>query len=119
MLVGSDGPRDQYLRAIVTDFAMGLIAPFSIGVNAALNGRQVVQTQRHMRHRYRAHHNSKLSVEVNVEVLEKHLDRLALAIDRAGKRGAVYLPIYERIEAKLEELRAKEARMERARQRLK
>jgi hypothetical protein len=88
-------------------------------VNAALNGRQVVQTQRHMRHRYRAHHNSKLSVEVNVEVLEKHLDRLALAIDRAGKRGAVYLPIYERIEAKLEELRAKEARMKRARQRLK
>jgi hypothetical protein len=31
----------------------------------------------------------------------------------------MYLPIYERIEAKLEELRVKEARMERARQRLK
>ena len=72
-----------------------------------------------MGHRYRAPHSSKLRIEVNVEVLEKHLDRLALAIDRAGKRGAMYLPIYERLEAKLEELRAKEARMERARQRLK
>jgi hypothetical protein len=82
-------------------------------------GRQVVQTQRHMRHRYRAPHGSKLRIEVNVEVLEKHLDRLALAIDRAGKRGALYLPIYERIEAKLEELRAEEARMERVRQRFK
>ena len=72
-----------------------------------------------MRHRYRAPHSSKLRIGVDVEVLEKHLDRLALAIDRAGKRGAMYLPIYERIEAKLEELRAKEAQMERARQRLK
>jgi hypothetical protein len=51
--------------------------------------------------------------------LEKRLDREALAIDRAGKRGAVYLPIYERIEAELDTLRAKEERMERARQRLK
>jgi len=56
---------------------------------------------------------------VSIEAVEKHLDRLALAIDRAGKRGALYLPIYERIEAKLEELRAKKAQMERARQRLK
>ena len=72
-----------------------------------------------MRHRYRAPHGSKLRIEVNVEVLEKHLDRLALAIDRAGKRGALYLPIYERIEAKLEELRAEEALMERVRQRFK
>ena len=51
--------------------------------------------------------------------MEKHLNRLAIAIDRAGKRGVVYLPIYERIEAELEILRAKEERMERARQRLK
>jgi hypothetical protein len=47
------------------------------------------------------------------------MDTLALAINRAGKRGAMYLPIYERFEAELEELRAEEARMERARQRLK
>ena len=72
-----------------------------------------------MRRRHRESHSNKLRVEVSVEVLEKHLDRLALAIDRAGKRGEMYLSIYERIEAKLEELRAKEARMERARQRLK
>ncbi|MEH2478220.1 hypothetical protein V1282_001577 [Nitrobacteraceae bacterium AZCC 2146] len=56
---------------------------------------------------------------MSIEVLEKCLDRLALVIDRAGKRGAVYLPIYERIEAELDALRAKEERMERARQRLK
>ena len=51
--------------------------------------------------------------------MERHLDRLALAIDRAGKRGVVYLPIFERIEAELDALRAREERMERARQRLK
>ncbi len=56
---------------------------------------------------------------MSIEVLEKHLDRLALVIERAGKRGAVYLPIYERIETELDALRAKEERMERARQRLK
>jgi hypothetical protein len=68
-----------------------------------------------MRHRHRAPFNKKPNVEVSVEVLEKCLDRVALAIDRAGKRGAVYLPIYERIEAELDTLRAKEERMERAR----
>ena len=72
-----------------------------------------------MRHRHRASFSKKPNVEVSVEVLEKCLDRVALAIDRAGKRGAVYLPIYERIEAELDTLRAKEERMERARQRLK
>ena len=73
----------------------------------------------HMRHRHRVPHSKKPRVEVSIEVLEKCLDRLALAIDRAGKRGAVYLPIYERIEAELDALRAKEERMTRARQRLK
>jgi hypothetical protein len=72
-----------------------------------------------MRHRHRAPHSKKPRVEVSIEVLEKCLDRLALAIDRAGKRGVVYLPIYERIEAELDALRAKEERMKRARQRLK
>jgi hypothetical protein len=72
-----------------------------------------------MRHRYRASLSKKPNVEVSVEVLENSLDSVALAIDRAGKRGAVYLPIYERIEAELYTLRAKEEQMERARQRLK
>ena len=76
-------------------------------------------TSRHMRRRHRIPHHRKPCGEVSIEVLEKYLDRLALAIDRAGKRGAVYLPIYERIEAELDSLRAKEERMERARQRLK
>jgi hypothetical protein len=58
-----------------------------------------------MRHRHRK----------SVEILEKCLNREALAIDRAGKRGAVYLPIYERIEAELDTLRANEEPMERAR----
>jgi hypothetical protein len=72
-----------------------------------------------MRHRHRAPLSNKPNVEVSVEVLENCLDRVALAIDRAGKLGAVYLPIYERIEAELYTLRAKELQMERARQRLK
>ena len=60
-----------------------------------------------MRHRHRAPLNKEPNVEVSVEVLEKCLDRVALAIDRASKPGAVYLPIYERIEAELDTLRAK------------
>lgn len=72
-----------------------------------------------MRRCHRAHHSKTPRIEVSVEALERCLDRVALAIDRAGKRGAVYLPIYERIEAELDALRAKEERMERARQRLK
>jgi hypothetical protein len=71
-------------------------------------------TWRHMRHRHRAPLSKKPSVEVSVEVLEKCLDRVAVAIDRAGKRGAVHLPIYERSEAELDALTAKEGRMERA-----
>jgi len=107
------------LRAIMTDCAIGLIGSFSYRCEGCIEWTTSHSTQRHMRRRHRESHSNKLRVEVSVEVLEKHLDRLALAIDRAGKRGAIYLPIYERIEAKLEELRAKEARMERARQRLK
>jgi hypothetical protein len=57
-----------------------------------------------MRHRHRIPHSQKPCVEVSIEVLEKYLDRLALAIDRAGKRGVAYLPIYERIEAELDAL---------------
>ncbi len=71
-----------------------------------------------MRRRHRAAHSKKPRVEVSIEVLEKCLDRLALAIDRAGKRGAVFLPIYERVETELDALRARQDRMERARQRL-
>ncbi len=51
--------------------------------------------------------------------MERHLDRLALAMDRAGKRGAIYLPIYARIEAELDAARTEVERMERARRRLK
>lgn len=58
-------------------------------------------------------------VVVTVEVLETCLDRLAHIIDQAGDKGAVYLPIYERLEAELQELRAKEDRMARIRARVK
>jgi hypothetical protein len=42
------------------------------------------------------------AVVITVEVLEKCLDRLARIIDQAGDRGAVYLPIYDRLEAELQ-----------------
>ena len=35
-----------------------------------------------MRHRYRATHDSKFRDDVSIEAVEKHLDRLALAINR-------------------------------------
>jgi len=57
-------------------------------------------------------------VVITVEVLEKCLDRLARIIDQAGDRGAVYLPIYDRLEAELQKLRAKEDRMARIRARV-
>ncbi|WP_316205784.1 hypothetical protein [Bradyrhizobium sp. SZCCHNS1012] len=54
----------------------------------------------------------------DVAAIEAALDRLALAMERAGKKGDVYLPIYERLESELAAVKAKEDRMARARLRL-
>jgi hypothetical protein len=51
--------------------------------------------------------------------IEAALDRLALVMERAGKRGDLYLPIYERLEEELAIVQVKEARILRARGRLK
>ena len=56
---------------------------------------------------------------ITVDVLEKCLDRVALAIDQAGDKGAVYLPIYDRLEAELKALKDKEDRVARIRARVK
>lgn len=48
---------------------------------------------------------------ITVAVLEKCLDRVALLIAESGDKGAIYLPIYERLEAELEALKAREDRM--------
>ena len=53
------------------------------------------------------------SVAITAAVLEKCLDRVALAIDQAGDKGAVYLPIYDRLEAELKALKDKEDRLAR------
>ena len=58
-------------------------------------------------------------VYITVDVLEKCLDRVALAIDQAGDKGAVYLPIYDRLEAELNALKDKEDRVARIRARVK
>ncbi len=42
-----------------------------------------------------------------------------LAIDQAGDKGAVYLPIYDRLEAELKALKDKEDRVARIRARVK
>ena len=55
---------------------------------------------------------------ITVDVLEKCLDRVALLIAEGGEKGDVYLPIYDRLEAELEALRAKKDRMERIRARI-
>jgi hypothetical protein len=52
-------------------------------------------------------------VSITVDILEKCLDRVALAIDQAGDKGAVYLPIYDRLEAELKALKDKEDRLAR------
>jgi len=58
------------------------------------------------------------AVPMTADVLEKWLDRVALAIDRAGVKGAVYLPIYDRLEAELKALKDKEDRLARIQARI-
>ncbi|KRR21651.1 hypothetical protein [Bradyrhizobium retamae] len=62
--------------------------------------------------------NDNKPVKITTDLLEKCLDRVALAIDRAGDKGAAYLPIYERLESELKLIRANDNTLERARQRI-
>lgn len=59
---------------------------------------------------------SKISTdgEITIEVLERCLDRLAIAMQRAPQGGEVYLPIFERLEAEIETKKASESTMARA-----
>jgi hypothetical protein len=59
------------------------------------------------------------AVSITVDVLEKCLDRVALAIDQAGDKGAVYLPIYDRLEMELKSLKDKADRVARIKARVK
>ncbi|MBR0883502.1 hypothetical protein ABIF65_002529 [Bradyrhizobium japonicum] len=52
--------------------------------------------------------------EITIEVLERCLDRLAIAMERAPQGGEVYLPIFERLEAEIETKKASESTMARA-----
>lgn len=55
---------------------------------------------------------------VTVERIERAMDEVALAIDMAGDKGTVYLPIYERLERELQECRAKQTTLSSVRARL-
>jgi hypothetical protein len=50
---------------------------------------------------------------ITVDVLERCLDRLAFAMQRAPQGGEVYLPLYERLEADIEARKASESTMAR------
>jgi len=52
--------------------------------------------------------------EITIETLERCLDRLAIAMERAPQGGEVYLPIFERLEAEIETKKASESTMARA-----
>ncbi|WP_315743178.1 MULTISPECIES: hypothetical protein [unclassified Bradyrhizobium] len=52
--------------------------------------------------------------EITVELLERCLDRLAIAMQRAPQGGEVYLPLYERLEREIEAKKATESTMARA-----
>lgn len=56
---------------------------------------------------------------ITVAKLEWCLDRVALAMQKAGKDGDEYLPIYERLERELVSAKERKATMARARGRLK
>ncbi|MGB3026907.1 hypothetical protein [Paradevosia shaoguanensis] len=46
--------------------------------------------------------------QISAATIEQCLDRLALVVHRAGKRGHVYLPYAEYLEAALAEAKARE-----------
>ncbi|WP_316233390.1 hypothetical protein [Bradyrhizobium sp. SZCCHNPS2010] len=55
---------------------------------------------------------------ITVDLLERCLDRLALAMHRAPQGGDVYLPLWDRLEQEIEARRANESTMARALRRL-
>lgn len=55
---------------------------------------------------------------VTIERIERAMDEVARAIDMAGDRGTIYLPIYERLERELQECRAKQTTLSSVRARL-
>lgn len=57
------------------------------------------------------HHDQIIKDPITVEKLEWCLDRVAIAIHKAGADGPVYLPIYERFERELLALRQQQAAM--------
>lgn len=52
---------------------------------------------------------------ITVDLLERCLDRLAIAMERAPMGDEVYLPIFEWLESELAAAKAKEDMLERAR----
>ena len=55
---------------------------------------------------------------VTIEDIEFAMDDVALAIDRAGAKGAVYLPIYERLERERLAMRERQSTMSAVKARL-
>jgi len=53
------------------------------------------------------------------EILEQCLDRVALAMERADDGGLAFLPVFQRLEAGLSELRSKDNALAAARARVK
>lgn len=55
---------------------------------------------------------------VTIEDIEFAMDEVALAIDMAGAKGIVYLPIFERLERELLALRERQSTMSAVKARL-
>ncbi len=55
---------------------------------------------------------------VTIEDIEFAMDEVALAIDMAGAKGIVYLPIFERLERELQALRERQSTMSAVKARL-
>lgn len=70
-----------------------------------------------MAKRYTIPQRGKISADepITVDLLERCLDRLAIAMERAPMGGEVYLPIFEWLESELAAAKAKEDMLERAR----
>ena len=115
------GREDPYLHSIASNSTTITIRAFllSFGLHSlselsAANRAGICMSYR----AWMAGRKRRGSVAITVEVLEQCLDRVALLITESGDKGAVYLPIYDRLEAELEALEAKEDRMARIRARV-
>jgi hypothetical protein len=118
---GNAASRNHYLHSIASNSTTITIHAFlsSFGPHSLSELSAASRTGRCMSDRvWMTGCTRRRSVAITAKVLEQCLDRVALLITESGDNGGVYLPVYDRLEAELEAIKAKEDRMARIRARI-